>query len=409
VAKTILITGASGSVASATIALLQGSGNVVRALVRNPDNAEPLRASGAQIVVGDLEKPKTLGQAFAGADTVCIVAAAGPRAPEHSSNALWVARQAGVRHAVRLSAFGAAHDAPTINSRLHALSDSELVAGGITYTILKPHFFMHNLLMSAGTIKSDAAFYLPMGEGRMAMVDVRDIAEFAARVLTTAGHDNKTYTLTGPASITIHEVASALSEALSKRVTYVPASGREGSVSSRAISLPRSARELGQQCYELGSRWSWRVSCSRQVAVRPSVADIAETQRRIDHGLTRHTRRPLDRRQVCTKMCQRCFACPAFHCIRLRWRRCADGVIPQRVRCPSAGIRSAGPRLTVDHPTAPESRVDERPEADTRSNAGVQPLARALLRVLAHGRARDSRLQRHVRRCSRCPLEMAAW
>lgn len=221
-AKTILVTGANGNVASTTISLLTGHGATVRALVRHPERAERLRAGGVEVVAGDLEKPTTLGPAFTGVDTAFVVAPASPRAPEHSSNALWAARQAGVRRIVRLSAFGAAHDAPTINGRLHALSDSELVASEIPYTILKPHFFMQNLLMSVGSVKSDSAFYLPLGQGRLAMIDIQDIAEFAAHVLTTDGHDNQIYSLTGPESISMDKVAAAASAALQRQIAYVP-------------------------------------------------------------------------------------------------------------------------------------------------------------------------------------------
>ena len=53
------------------------------------------------------------------------------------------------------------------------------------------------------------------------MIDMRDVVDTAAKILTTAGHEGKTYALTGPASISIHDVASGLSNALGKEVKYV--------------------------------------------------------------------------------------------------------------------------------------------------------------------------------------------
>lgn len=79
---------------------------------------------------GDLEQPSSLTDAFAGVDTLWLLTATGPQAPHASSNAVWAARQAGIGHIVRLSAMGAAHDAPTRNVRMHALSDVELQASG---------------------------------------------------------------------------------------------------------------------------------------------------------------------------------------------------------------------------------------------------------------------------------------
>jgi uncharacterized protein YbjT (DUF2867 family) len=219
--KTILITGATGNISSGIIAQLKGSDHRLRTLVRNPEKAEELKRQGVEIRVGDLEKPWTLGPAFAGADTVWILAPPGPRAPEQCSNALWAARQGGAKHVVRMSAFGAAHTAPTINSRLHALSDAELVGSGIPFTILKPHFFAQNLMMAAQSVAQQGAIYFALADGKMGLIDSRDISDFAAHVLTTAGHEGKTYTLTGPASLSMHQIAAAIGAAIGKTVTYV--------------------------------------------------------------------------------------------------------------------------------------------------------------------------------------------
>lgn len=220
--KTILITGATGNVSSGIIAQLKGSAHRLRALVRNPEKAEELRRQGVELQVGDLEKPWTLATAFAGADTVWILAPPGPRAPEQCSNALWAAKQAGARHVVRLSAFGAAHTAPTINSRLHALSDAELAASGMPFTILKPHYFMQNLLMAARNVAERGVMELALADGRMGIIDARDVSDFAAHVLTNTGHEGKTYTITGPAAVPMHEVAVAISAAIDRAVKYVP-------------------------------------------------------------------------------------------------------------------------------------------------------------------------------------------
>ena len=220
--KTILITGATGNISSGIITRLKGSEHRLQALVRNPEKAEELKRQGVELRVGDLEKPWTLDTAFAGADIVWILASPGPRAPEQCSNALWAARQAGAKHVVRLSAFGASHTAPTVNSRLHALSDAELAASGIPFTILKPHYFMQNLLLAAQSIAQQGAMYFALADGKMGLIDSRDISEFAAHVLTSAGHEGKTYTLTGPASISMHQIAAAIGEAIGKPVKYVP-------------------------------------------------------------------------------------------------------------------------------------------------------------------------------------------
>jgi uncharacterized protein YbjT (DUF2867 family) len=219
---TILLTGANGKSSTATVAALKGSGHKVIGLVRD---AAKGKALGIDVRVGDLERPRTLEGAFDGVDTAWVVSAPTPLAPYHTSNALWAAKQAGVRHVVRMSAVGAAHDAPTVNSRLHALSDSEVVASGIPFTILKPHFFLQNLLFSAGTIAEEGAMYWAFGEAKVPAIDVDDIGEVTARILADPGpHAGKTYTLTGGAAVTMHQIAAAIGDGIGKRVKYIPVS-----------------------------------------------------------------------------------------------------------------------------------------------------------------------------------------
>lgn len=220
----ILITGATSEISKQIIQRLQQDGYELKAMVRNPEKAAHLKSDKVTLVQGDLEKPKTLKQCFEGIDVVFALTPPGPRAPEQFSNGLWAARQAGVKRIVRLSAFGAAHDAPTINGRLHALSDSELIASGIEYTILKPHFFMQNLFMAAQGVAKYRVLALPLKDGRMSLIDTRDISDVAATVLVEHGHKNKVYTLTGPESLNMTEVAKLLGQALGEVINYDPIS-----------------------------------------------------------------------------------------------------------------------------------------------------------------------------------------
>ncbi|MEV4839017.1 NAD(P)H-binding protein [Nonomuraea sp. NPDC049486] len=199
---TLLITGATGTVSGALLRALPGTDDV-RVLVRDPARAP----RGVDVAVGDLHRPETLEDAFKGVETVWLLTVMGPDAPHAGSNAVWAAREAGVRHVVRMSAIGAGHDAPTRNGRLHVLSDIELAASGLSWTVIRPAFFMQNLFgsVNAGTL------YGPTGEGRMGLIDVRDIAAFAARVLADARpHHGRTYTITGPESISLREAAARI-------------------------------------------------------------------------------------------------------------------------------------------------------------------------------------------------------
>ncbi|WP_431310705.1 NAD(P)H-binding protein [Labrys miyagiensis] len=85
------ITGATGTVSTGIIEQLKGSDHKLRALVRYPEKAAARKNQSIEVHQGDLEKPWTLDEAFAGVDTVWILSLAGARAPEQSSNALWAA------------------------------------------------------------------------------------------------------------------------------------------------------------------------------------------------------------------------------------------------------------------------------------------------------------------------------
>ncbi|NUW44379.1 SDR family oxidoreductase [Nonomuraea rhodomycinica] len=222
--RTVLITGATGTVSTALIDALDGAEVNLRALVRDP--ARSPRAGRAEVVRGDLEDPRSLAPAFEGVQDVWLLVPNGPRAPEHHMNALWAARQAGVERVVRLSVVGAAHDAPNRSGRLHALSDREIEQCGMRWTILRPHWFMQNLLNEAGDISATGTFPLNMATGRVGMIDVRDIAACAARVLLDDPdrHHGRTYTLTGPRSLGFDEVAGELGRVLGRPVTYLPVS-----------------------------------------------------------------------------------------------------------------------------------------------------------------------------------------
>lgn len=230
---TVLITGANGAVSSRVLQSLKGTGVTVRAMVR--DHSRAPADAVVQVAVGDLDDPKSLIPAFAGVDTLWLLTAMGPMAPHASMNALWAARQTGVRHIVRLSAVGAGHDAPTRNGRLHALSDVELMASDFDWTIIRPHFFMQNLL---GSIAGDV-LYGATGEGRVGMIDIRDIAAFGAQVLVNPQeHAGKTYTLTGPTSISLREAAAALKPVLGRAITYQPLSPQEAYTAMTDAGLP---------------------------------------------------------------------------------------------------------------------------------------------------------------------------
>jgi len=219
----ILVTGATGNVGSLLIPNLISLGADVRALTRDESKAQGLKDAGVEVVVGDLDKPDTLDGAFQGVDKVFLITPPNPNQVIQTKNGIEAAKRNGSPFIVRLSA-GAVREMPRALppiSGQHGETDGMLKASGLPYNLIRPHFFMQNTMMAAQTVASDGVVYMAFKEGKVGMIDVRDVADVAVKVLTEDGHEGKTYTLTGPASISFHDVATGLSKALGKQVNYV--------------------------------------------------------------------------------------------------------------------------------------------------------------------------------------------
>jgi len=218
-----LVTGATGKVGSSLLKHLDTANTDLRALVHDESKAQSLRDRDVETVVGDFLEPVSLGTALEGVSTVFLATPIHPEQITQATNVIEAASASGNDpRIVRLSVHQASHQAPTKISRQHAEIEDTLAASGLTYTLLRPQSYMQNTLMAAPTVASEGKIYQPMKEGRLGMIDARDVGEAAAKVLTEDGHEGKTYTLTGPTTVSFYDVAGVLGEVLGKEVAYVP-------------------------------------------------------------------------------------------------------------------------------------------------------------------------------------------
>jgi uncharacterized protein YbjT (DUF2867 family) len=218
----ILITGPTGNVGSAVLDNLGTTDIDLRALAHDESKARSLGDRGVEAVVGDFLEPQTLGPALEGVSAVLLITPIHPNQVTQASNVIKVAKESGNDpRIVRLSVHQASHDAPARNTRQHADIEDEVRSSGLPYTFLRPQSFMQNTLATARTVASEGRIYQPFKDGKLGMIDARDIGEVAAKVLTEEGHEGKVYTLTGPTAISFYDVAEALSEVLGKEVIYI--------------------------------------------------------------------------------------------------------------------------------------------------------------------------------------------
>jgi uncharacterized protein YbjT (DUF2867 family) len=212
---TILVSNANGKVGQEVVKALIAAGQKVRIGARDIARAKA-EFPGADVVELDFAKPATLAAAVAG---VSAVFAATPYQllPDAEIQLIAAAKTAGVPRIVKMSALGveANPESP------HSIVEAALAKSGLSWTVLRPTFFMQNYsTMSAGSIKA-GAIYEPAAEGASSFIDARDIADVAVAVLTKPGHEGKAYALTGPAALTRAEVAAELSKASGREVKYI--------------------------------------------------------------------------------------------------------------------------------------------------------------------------------------------
>ena len=216
----ILISGANGANGTELVKLFAGQQMPVRALVRDASRAQKIALPGVEIVEGDFDRPETLSAALRGIERAFLLAPSSERAEKQQIAFVEAARKSDAKHIVKLSQLGADSGSPQRFLRYHGRVEAAIRESGLAFTFLRPNLFMQTLLNFAGTIKEKNAFFAPMGEGRVSVVDTRDIAQVAFVSLSQSGHENKIYDLTGPGALSHAQMAEQLSGVLGRTVSY---------------------------------------------------------------------------------------------------------------------------------------------------------------------------------------------
>jgi uncharacterized protein YbjT (DUF2867 family) len=221
----ILVSGGTGMVGGEVVRLLSQQGVAARALTRNPSKAKEL--PGITWVAGDLSKPETLASAFDGAQTIFLVSSIGEDTVALQHNAIEAARNAGVKHIVKLSAFGASDHSKAPICLWHYQIEKEMQASGMDWTILRPHHFMQNLLGQLEYIVNDGVVYSASGDGKIPYIDAPDIAAVAAVTLTKPGHQGKKYVITGSEALSYRDATEIIGKTIGKQLRFVDESPDE--------------------------------------------------------------------------------------------------------------------------------------------------------------------------------------
>lgn len=218
----ILVVGGTGTVGSHVVRELAARDADVCVLSRDAARTSRQPAS-VRIVEGNLLKPATVEQVFAGFDAVFLINAMSQTESTEGLMAVAGMRRAGVKRVVYVSV----QDVETVAWLPHFGSkvgiETAIRNSGMAYTILRPNNFFQNDYWFRDAIVGAGIYPQPLGDIGVSRVDVRDVAEMAAIALVSPNgtHDGQTYDVVGPEVLNGPATAAAWTAALGREVRYM--------------------------------------------------------------------------------------------------------------------------------------------------------------------------------------------
>jgi len=241
----ILITGATGHLGKATISALLNKGvnaGKIAALVRNEKKAQDLKEMGIKILVADYEDYNSLVKAFACVDQLLFISGSDVmNRNQQQQNVVKAAVEVKVKHVIYTSALNRLpieQSAISFVSQAHVKTEKWLAESGLNYTILQNSLYADVIPQFIGDVLNTQTIYLPAAQGKTAFVVRTDIAEAAAAVLTSDGHNGKTYKITNTESYTYQNVADIISDITGKSITYISPTVEDFTATLENAGLP---------------------------------------------------------------------------------------------------------------------------------------------------------------------------
>jgi uncharacterized protein YbjT (DUF2867 family) len=279
--KPVLVTGATGTIGCDVVKILLENRVPLRAGVR--DQAKARKEFGPDITLAtfDFEDASSFAGALDGVGKVFLLPPLLPNQVEVTNAFVDAAKRAGVRRIVKLSAIGVDDEIQFTVGKWHAANEQHIRESGLACTFLRPNSFMQNFITYFPP--RNGVIYLPWGNGTASFVDTRNIASVAAEVLTSDGHEEKIYTLTGSATLGIAEVAQLLSEVAAREFKYVDVSEAAARDGMLQAAVPKWQADALMELHAINkqNRWNAVTSDIEKVTGNPAT-DFAQFAR--DHA-----------------------------------------------------------------------------------------------------------------------------
>ena len=209
----IVVTGGTGRVGRQVVAQLRERGFPVRVVSRTPGRGQ----TDVETAAADLADPASLEPHLRGADALFLLWPF--TSPEVTAALAPQVAKIAARHVTRV-VYLSAQPAGERPGSFWALVERAIEDSGVPWTFLRPTGFASNTLMWAGQIRSGDLVRWPFGAAARTLIDERDIAAVAVRVLTEDGHAGSRYVLSGPAVLTQVEQLAAIGQALGRDLTW---------------------------------------------------------------------------------------------------------------------------------------------------------------------------------------------
>lgn len=229
------VTGATGEVGGRIAQRLGAKGARQRLIVRDPSRAPDV--AGAEVAeIGGYDDPAGMREAFAGLDVLFLTSAKEDRDRlDLHYAAVDAAAAAGVGRIVYLSFLAAAPDTTFTFGRDHFHTEQRIKESGIPYTFSRDSLYADYAPLFVGP---DDVIRGPAGAGRFAPVTRDDVAEAVTEMLAGDGHAGATYSLTGPRTYDMAEVAALISAASGREVSFHDETIEEARASRRPTGAP---------------------------------------------------------------------------------------------------------------------------------------------------------------------------
>lgn len=239
----IVITGASGQYGrSATDKLIAlGYARDLILISRSPDKLADRLALGCDVRYGDFDKPETLVSAIRGADKMLLISGTrvGARVVQHKA-AVDAATAAGVLHIAYTSFVNVEPDNPAIVAVDHRETEALIKASGMAWTMLRDAHYADSMILNAGPGFIASGIWQTSTKGaKEAMVWRDDCVNCAVSVLTTTGHENKAYPITGPNRESFAEIVAMMNSIIGCHINLIETDDDGMYAMFDAMGIPR--------------------------------------------------------------------------------------------------------------------------------------------------------------------------